>query len=80
MADIWWFIGINFRNQLCVDSSKYCDGRDDCGDQTDEPPMCESCMVAIQTTKPQAICDGQVNCFGPVLESFFLYGIGYGRN
>ena len=44
-------------------SSKFCDGINDCGDNSDEPNNCEhDCSLALEAFNETLICDGKVNC------------------
>lgn len=52
---------ITCKNQKCVQKSSFCDRKDDCGDQSDEPNIC-SCRNYLQLTNSSKICDGTVNC------------------
>ena len=50
-------------NLMCLHSSKFCDGVNDCGDNSDEPPNCEhDCSMALQAYNQSLICDGRVDC------------------
>ncbi|QQP57589.1 Serine protease nudellike [Caligus rogercresseyi] len=48
------------KSHVCMHESKFCDGVDDCGDASDEPPGCGVCLTALKTVRPEAICDGKV--------------------
>lgn len=35
------------RNNRCVRLDRYCDGHDDCGDNSDEPPYCTGTLISV---------------------------------
>ena len=43
-------------NGLCVDKTNYCNGKDDCGDGSDEPANCnKDCVVDLRALDPVSI-------------------------
>lgn len=50
------------KNGKCVAKSAFCDRRDDCGDLSDEPPVC-NCSSYLALVAPHQICDGIRNCY-----------------
>ena len=52
-------------NLMCLDKLMFCDGVNDCGDNSDEPPNCKNdCSVALEELDPDRICDAQIDCKG----------------
>lgn len=43
---------------LCLPLDKYCDGRDDCGDASDEPKFCTGNSIYYQFVSHTFICSG----------------------
>ena len=51
-------------NNKCVTKTKYCDGKNDCGDNSDEPSDCEtSCLSLFKYLHPKKLCDGRIDCY-----------------
>ena len=52
-------------NLMCLNRHKFCDGHNDCGDNTDEPEGCANdCSIALDTYDQDKICDGKIDCKG----------------
>lgn len=52
-------------NLMCLDKSKFCDGVNDCGDNSDEPANCKNdCAIGLETLNPSKICDANIDCIG----------------
>ena len=51
-------------NNICVPISSYCDGIDDCGDESDEPKLCQNYTAKISSTAKS----GSLN--SKILDSF----------
>uniref|UniRef100_A0A6P7FDM3 Serine protease nudel-like n=1 Tax=Diabrotica virgifera virgifera TaxID=50390 RepID=A0A6P7FDM3_DIAVI len=49
------------KNKKCIPKSQFCDRKDDCGDFSDEPDVCD-CRSYLQLTSPDKLCDGVVHC------------------
>ncbi|KAB0800716.1 hypothetical protein PPYR_06455 [Photinus pyralis] len=49
------------RNGKCVPKVAFCDKKDDCGDQSDEPAIC-NCRAYLTLANPLKVCDGVRNC------------------
>ena len=51
-------------NNKCVTKTKYCDGKNNCGDNSDEPEDCEtSCKSLLQYLHPKKLCDDRIDCY-----------------
>jgi hypothetical protein len=48
-------------NNLCLPSGRYCDGKDDCGDSSDEQD-CANCGKKTAFFQPSKLCDGEAWC------------------
>ncbi|XP_052132754.1 serine protease nudel-like [Frankliniella occidentalis] len=46
----------------CVDQHRWCDGRVDCADGSDEPANC-TCAAFLAVTRPALLCDGRRQCW-----------------
>jgi len=52
-------------NMMCLNKDNFCDGNDDCGDNSDEPANCEKdCSIGLSVFAPSKICDNKVDCNG----------------
>jgi hypothetical protein len=52
-------------NLMCLNKNKFCDGVNDCGDNSDEPENCENdCSIALAAYAPDRICDANLDCIG----------------
>ena len=52
------------QNDRCVTKTKYCDGKNDCGDNSDEPEDCEtSCLALFKNLHPRKLCDDRIDCY-----------------
>jgi len=49
-------------NNMCLPMEKYCDGVNDCLDNSDESEDCSSCIETLRFSDPSAICDGKMDC------------------
>jgi len=49
-------------NNICIPESKFCDGVNDCGDNSDEKPQCDSCLAKLKFTNPSKVCDDFYDC------------------
>ncbi|XP_072384349.1 serine protease ndl [Diabrotica undecimpunctata] len=49
------------KNKKCIPKSNFCDRKDDCGDFSDEPDVCD-CRSYLELTSPEKLCDGVVHC------------------
>ena len=49
---------------ICLPSEQYCDGQDNCGDNSDEQPGCDTCLIYTKDQHPNKICDGSIDCLG----------------
>jgi secreted trypsin-like serine protease len=49
-------------NNVCIPASSYCDGINDCGDNSDEKGDCKNCLKRIRFSNPAQICDGVSDC------------------
>ena len=49
-------------NNLCVDTSLWCNGVSECGDMSDEPARCATCPGRLGVTQPELVCDGVAHC------------------
>ncbi|CAH1186896.1 unnamed protein product, partial [Phyllotreta striolata] len=45
----------------CIPKSAFCDMTNDCGDFSDEPPVC-NCREYLKLTDPRKLCDGVIHC------------------
>nr|XP_022919420.1 serine protease nudel-like [Onthophagus taurus] len=54
-------LSLKCNNGKCVRKSVYCDRNNDCGDYSDEPDIC-NCFNYLNSTQPDKVCDGIVNC------------------
>lgn len=48
-------------NGKCIAKELYKDGRDDCGDNSDEPPQ-TTCAQYLSRVEPGRVCDGILHC------------------
>ncbi|CAG9836716.1 unnamed protein product [Diabrotica balteata] len=48
------------KNKKCIPKSNFCDRKDDCGDFSDEPDVCD-CRSYLELTSPEKLCDGVVH-------------------
>ncbi|XP_054006397.1 serine protease nudel [Hylaeus anthracinus] len=55
-------------NGRCVDKGAFCDGRNDCYDDSDEPTVC-TCAEYLKLTAPGRLCDGVRHCLDKTDES-----------
>lgn len=46
----------------CVDQRRWCDGRPDCADGSDEPANC-TCAAFLARSRPALLCDGRRHCW-----------------
>jgi hypothetical protein len=52
-------------NLMCLTKNKFCDGVNDCGDNSDEPANCQNdCSIALSAYAPEKICDANLDCIG----------------
>jgi hypothetical protein len=52
-------------NLMCLNKAKFCDGVNDCGDESDEPANCENdCSIALEVYDDSKICDAKIDCKG----------------
>ena len=49
-------------NNLCLEYSKWCNGESECGDMSDEPATCSTCLGHVSLTSPGDVCDGVRHC------------------
>jgi len=49
-------------NNLCLARDQWCNGVSECGDGTDEPAECGSCVGKLALLSPQAVCDSVPDC------------------
>ena len=49
-------------NNLCLGSSYWCNGVSECGDTSDEPALCSSCLGRLSLREPSKLCDGIKDC------------------
>jgi len=49
-------------NNMCLPMEKYCDGVNDCLDNSDESAECSSCLEKLRFSDPSAICNGSMDC------------------
>ena len=49
-------------NNLCLGHDKWCNGVSECGDTSDEPATCSTCLGRLSLTDPGKLCDGVKNC------------------
>ena len=49
-------------NNLCLSVDKWCNKHSDCGDMSDEPATCDTCLGKLSLTRPDQLCDGIRNC------------------
>ena len=51
-------------NNLCLAEVFWCNGVSECGDTSDEPAQCATCLGKLSLRQPSSVCDGQQDCPG----------------
>ena len=51
-------------NNLCLAEVFWCNGVSECGDTSDEPAQCATCLGKLSLRQPGSVCDGQQDCPG----------------
>ena len=69
-------------NNMCIDKSKFCNKKDDCGDNSDEPLDCENnCAAAIKAFSPVFLLTHILNCLPDYnSHSLFLHKVSFSSN
>ena len=49
-------------NNLCLGQAYWCNGVSECGDTSDEPAQCATCLGRLALTQPHRLCDGIKDC------------------
>ncbi len=51
-------------NDKCVSKTKYCNGKKDCSDGSDEPANCTtSCPAMLKYLHPKKLCNSNIDCY-----------------
>jgi len=49
-------------NNLCLGLSYWCNAVSECGDTSDEPAQCATCLGKLELRQPEKLCDGTADC------------------